>query len=438
MYGMMNRNLSVLKTTNFQNVRLAHHSCKILVLGGGTGGCSMAAKLSKKFNENSSQVIVVDPAEYHYYQPFFTLVGGGIGNVKKCRRPMKNVLPKKAQWLKDCVMEIDAKNSKIVTKNGDTVQYEILIVALGLKLNWQAIPGLVESLEDPKSTVCSIYSPETVPKVFGTIKKTNSGRAHFTYPNTPIKCAGAPQKIMYLAEAYWRKKNLRNNIEVVYNTSLPVIFGVKKYADALWKVCENRDVHVNLTTNLIEVRADKCEAVFQSLTKPDETRVEKFSLLHVTPPMTTPDVLRNNRDLTNETGFLRVNEKTLRHDKYENIFGIGDCTNTPNSKTMAAVASQVKVLYTNIMDHLEGREMSEVYEGYASCPIVTGNEKCILAEFDYKLNPRETFPYNQGQESHLAYLLKKDIFPFVYWNLMLNGHWHGPEVFRKIFHPLTK
>lgn len=434
----MNRNLSPSKIIDFQNVRLAHHSCKILVLGGGTGGCSMAAKLSRKFKEKPSHVIVVEPAENHYYQPFFTLIGGGIGNVEKCRRSMKDVLPKNAQWIKDCVIEIDPKKNNIKTKNGDTVDYEILIVALGLKLNWQAVPGLVEGLDNPNSQVCSIYSPETVPKVFKAIERTRNGTAHFTYPNTPVKCAGAPQKIAYLAESYWRKQNLRDNINVVYNTSLPVIFGVKKYADALWEVCNSRDVHVNLSTNLIQVRPSENEAVFQSLDKPDKTRVEKYTLLHVTPPMTTPDVLKNNRDLTNEQGFLRVCEKTLRHDKYHNIFGIGDCTNTPNSKTMAAVASQIKVVYNNVMDYLMGKEMSQVYEGYASCPIVTGNDKCILAEFDYKLHPRETFPYNQGKESHLAFVMKKEVFPFIYWNLMLNGYWHGPEAFRKIFHPFAK
>lgn len=439
MYGIVNRSVkSTLRMKNLQNVRFAHQSCKILILGGGTGGCTMAAKLSKKFKEKPCHVIVVDPAEDHYYQPLFTLIGGGEKTVENSRRRMKSVLPKNAQWLKDWVVKINPEENEITTKNGDTVRYEILIVALGLKTTFDAIPGLVEGLKNPNSQVCSIYGPDTVPKVFQNIKRTKEGCAFFTYPNSPIKCAGAPQKIAYLAESYWRKQNLRDKIEVVYNTPLPVIFGVKKYADSLWELCNRRNIKANVSTNLIEIKPDKNEAVFQNLEKPEETWIENYSFLHVSPPMTTPDVLRNDRDLTNETGFLKVSEKTLQHDKYPNIFGIGDCTTTPNSKTMAAVASQSKVVYKNILDYLSGKEICQVYDGYASCPIVTGNRKCILAEFDYKLRPKETFPFDQGKESFLAYLMKREAFPFIYWNLMTKGYWSGPEIFRKIFHPLAR
>ncbi|XP_012218293.1 sulfide:quinone oxidoreductase, mitochondrial [Linepithema humile] len=418
--------------------RQIHHTCKILVVGGGTAGCSMAAKLSRKLNDPKENLIVLEPSDVHYYQPLFTLVGGGISSFKSSRRYMKDVLPKNAKWLKTSVVGFQPDVNKVLTHNGDTIQYDIMIVAIGLELYWDKIPGLVEGLRDSESQVCSIYGPDTVPQVYWKIKKTGPGTAVFTFPNSPVKCPGAPQKIAYIAEDYFRKHNLRNNISVVYNTALPVIFGVKKYADSLWNVCKERDITVNLQTNLVKIDLSKRQATFEKLNSPGETFVQEYSLLHVTPPMGPPAVLKKHLELTNEAGFLSVDPKTLRHTRYPNIFGIGDCTNTPNSKTMAAIAAQGKVLYQNILDDLAGKPVTMVYDGYASCPLVTGYGKCILAEFDYNLQPKETFPVNQGKEFYFTYLLKTHLFPFIYWHLMLRGHWNGPEFFRKLTKSLKK
>ncbi|RLU21349.1 hypothetical protein DMN91_005722 [Ooceraea biroi] len=425
---------SILSKNGYKQI---HHSCKVLVVGGGTAGCLMAAKLSRKLND-PKQVIVVEPSDVHYYQPLFTLIGGGISPFKSSRRYMKDVLPKNARWIKASVVGFQPDVNKVMTHNGDTIEYEIMIVALGLQLYWDKVSGLIESLHNPNFQVCSIYGPDTVSQVYENVKKTSSGTAIFTFPNSPVKCPGAPQKIAYIVEDYFRKHNLRSNIDVVYNTALPVIFGVKKYADSLWNVCKSRDITVNLQTNLVKVDPDKRQATFEKLNSPGETLVQEYSLLHVTPPMGPPAVLKEHSKLTNEAGFLCVDPKTLRHTRYSNIFGLGDCTNTPNSKTMAAVAAQGKVLYQNILDDLAGKPMTMVYDGYASCPLVTGYGKCILAEFDYNLQPMETFPVNQGKEYYFTFLLKKYMFPFIYWHLMLKGYWNGPEFFRKLTKALKK
>ncbi|KAH0947386.1 hypothetical protein HN011_008901 [Eciton burchellii] len=413
-----------------------HHCCKILVVGGGTGGCTMAAKLSRKL-DSPKQVIILEPSDIHYYQPLFTLIGGGISSFEASKRYMKDVLPKNATWIKASVVGFQPEANQVTTHNGDTIEYEIMIIAIGLQLYWDKISGLMESLHDPDSQVCSIYGPDTVSHVYEKIKKTRSGNAIFTFPNSPVKCPGAPQKIAYITEDYFRKNNLRCDIDVVYNTALPVIFGVKKYADSLWNVCNTRNVIVNLRTNLIKVDSGKRQATFEKLDS-RETLVQEYSLLHVTPPMGPPTVLKEHPELTNEAGFLCVDPKTLRHIRYPNIFGLGDCTSTPNSKTMAAVAAQGKVLYRNILDDLAGKPMTMVYDGYASCPLVTGYGKCILAEFDYNLQPMETFPVNQGKEFYFMFLLKKYLFPFIYWHLMLRGYWNGPEFFRKLTKLLKK
>ncbi|XP_047350939.1 sulfide:quinone oxidoreductase, mitochondrial isoform X2 [Vespa velutina] len=429
---MSHNSLLSFKSLFIKNIhRQVHHSCKILVVGGGTGGCTMAAKFARKFKGSSDQIIIVEPEEVHYYQPLFTLIGVGMGSYNYSKKPMKNVLPRNAKWIKDSVIGFDPENNQIITNNGDTVQYDILIIALGLQTNWDQLPGLVDGLKNAESQVCSIYGFNTVPHVFDKIKKTKDGTAIFTFPNTPVKCPGAPQKIAYLAEDYFRKTNVRNNIEVIYNTSLPVIFGVKKYADVLWKVCNERNIIVNTSTNLVKIDVSKREATFEKLDNSGETCTMTYSLLHVCPPMGPPDVLKCHPQLTDKNGFLCVDSGTLKHVKYCNIFGIGDCLNTPNSKTMAAVAAQAKVLYKNIIDDLAGKPMTMMYTGYSSCPLVTGQGKCIMAEFDYKLQPMETFPIDQSKELYLMFLLKKYFFPFIYWNLMLKGLWNGPEFFRK-------
>ncbi|XP_043526795.1 sulfide:quinone oxidoreductase, mitochondrial isoform X1 [Frieseomelitta varia] len=408
--------------------REIHHSCKVLVVGGGTGGCSMAAKFADKFKD---QVIIVEPNELHYYQPMFTLIGGGIRSFEASKKLMKDTLPKNAKWFQENVMSFEPPQNQVTMSNGDTVQYEIMIIAMGLQLYWEKIPGLIECLKDNMSGVCSIYGSDTVINVFPKIARTKSGTAIFTFPNSPVKCPGAPQKIAYIAEDYFRNQKVRNNVKVVYNTALPVIFGVKKYADALWDVCKRRNITVNVQTNLIKIDPAKEEAVFQKLDGSNETFVEKYSLLHVCPPMGPPDVLKKHPSLTNEVGFLSVDPKTLRHTKYSNIYGIGDCISAPNSKTMAAIAAQGKVLYKNIMDDLAGKPMTMAYNGYSSCPLVTGYRKCILAEFDYNLKPLETFPVNQGREYFFTFILKTYVFPLLYWTLMTRGKWDGPEFFRK-------
>ncbi|XP_033336171.2 sulfide quinone oxidoreductase [Megalopta genalis] len=439
--------MSCLFTCNFESFartmvlkngyRHLHHSCKVLVVGGGTGGCSMAAKFANKFKD-PNKVIVIESNDVHYYQPMFTLIGGGIRSFEDSKRPMKEVLPSNAKWLHENAMSFEPEQNQVTMTNGDTVQYEIMIVAMGMQLYWEKIPGLAEGLKDYTSQVCSIYGSDTVTNVYTKLKRTRQGTAIFTYPNSPVKCPGAPQKIAYIAEEYFCKENIRDKVKVVYNTSLPVIFGVKKYADALWGVCKRKNITVNLQTSLVEIRPASQEAVFQKLDKPDETIVEKYSLLHVCPPMGPPEVLKKHTALTNEMGFLSVDPKTLRHTTYSNIFGIGDCTNSPNSKTMAAIAAQGKVLYKNICDDLANKPMSLAYNGYSSCPLVTGYSKCILAEFDYNLQPLETFPVNQGREYFFMFLLKTYIFPLLYWHLMLRGQWNGPEFFRKYSNLIKK
>lgn len=424
-----------LKKLSCTSYRFAHHGCKVLVVGGGTGGCTVAAKLSKILGKD--EVLILDPSERHYYQPLFTLVGAGVYTLNDSFKLQKNVLPDNAKWIKDSAAEFHPKSNQVITTMGHKINYDFMLLALGLETNYDKIPGLLEGLKN-WSGVCSNYSDKYVEKTFQVLKNFESGNAIFTYPNTPVKCPGAPQKICYLVDDYLRKNGKRQKSKIIYNTSLPVIFGVKKYADALWNVVNSRDIEVNLRMNLVEVRSDKKEAVFENLDKPGEKQVMEYSMLHVTPPMSTPYALRTNKELSNPAGFADVDPESLRHITFPNVFAIGDCSSSPNSKTAAAAAAQSAVVFHNLKAVMDGKDVHKVYDGYASCPLVTGYNKCILAEFNYKLEPLETFPISQDKEMTSMYLMKKYLMPPLYWNLMLCGYWNGPATMRKLLHLYMK
>ncbi|XP_029992288.1 sulfide:quinone oxidoreductase, mitochondrial [Sphaeramia orbicularis] len=402
---------------------------KMLVLGGGSGGIAMSARMKRMMG--AENVAVVEPNEMHYYQPIWTLVGAGAKTVASSGRPTASVMPSGVKWVKAKVQEINPDTNTVCTDDGTEISYEYLIVALGLQLHFEKIKGLPEGFEHPK--IGSNYSVETVGKTWKALQDFKEGNAVFSFPNTPVKCAGAPQKIMYLSDAYFRKTGKRSKANIIYNTSLPVLFGIKKYADSLWDIVKRRNLQINLRQNLIEVRADKQEAVFENLDKPGETTVFEYEMLHVTPPMGPSSVIKGG-PLADEAGWLDVSKENLQHKRYPNVFGIGDCTNLPTAKTGAAVAAQSAVLHRTIRKVLKNEKPDKTYDGYTSCPLVTSYNTVILAEFDYNGQPLETFPINQAKERRIMYHMKADVMPHLYWHGLLRGLWGGPGPYRKMMH----
>nr|XP_054498477.1 sulfide:quinone oxidoreductase, mitochondrial isoform X5 [Agelaius phoeniceus] len=307
---------------------------EVLVLGGGAGGISMSARMKRRVG--AENVAVVEPNKTHYYQPLWTLVGGGAKQLAASARPMKSVMPSGVEWIRSQVTALEPDKNYVWLENDIRVSYKYLIIALGISLHYEKIKGLPEGFNHPK--IGSNYSAQTVEKTWRALQDFKEGNAIFTFPNTPVKCAGAPQKIMYLTDAYLRKTGKRSKANIIFNTSLGVIFGVKKYADALLEIIKDKNIVVNYKRNLIEVRADKQEAVFENLDKPGETEVYQYEMLHVTPPMGPPAVLINS-PVSDASGWVDVDKETLQHKKYPNVFGIGDCTNLPTSKTAAALHS---------------------------------------------------------------------------------------------------
>ncbi|CAL8373380.1 unnamed protein product [Arctogadus glacialis] len=422
------------KGISISNLHTSSQACakehfKMLVLGGGSGGIAMSARMKRRFGADN--VAVVEPAETHYYQPIWTLVGAGAKTLASSGRPTASVVPSGVKWVKSRVQEINPDSNTVITDDGKEISYEYLIVALGIQLHYEKIKGLPEAFDHPN--IGSNYSIQTVEKTWIALQNFKEGNAIFTFPNTPVKCAGAPQKIMYLADSYLRKTGKREKAKIIYNTSLPVLFGVKKYADVLWEIVRSRNIQVNHRQNLIEVRADQREAVFENLDNPGETNVVQYELLHVTPPMGPIQVIKSS-SLADEAGWLNVDKESLQHKNYPNVFGIGDCTNLPTAKTAAAVAAQTAILDRTISKVLKNQKPDRKYDGYTSCPLVTSYSTVVLAEFDYTGQPLETFPVNQGKESRIMYHMKADLMPHIYWQGLLKGFWGGPGPYRKLLH----
>ncbi|MCS6873439.1 MAG: NAD(P)/FAD-dependent oxidoreductase [Pyrinomonadaceae bacterium] len=388
---------------------------KVVIVGGGTAGITVAAQLRRKLGED--EIAIIEPSTKHYYQPLWTLVGGGIFPKENSEREEKDYIPDGVRWIQSRVTEFRPEENQVITDKNETITYEYLVVCPGIQINWDKVKGLKESLG--KNGVCSNYAYETVDSTWENIQNLKEGIAVFTQPNTPIKCGGAPQKIAYLAEDYFRIHGVRDKIKVKFISGMPSIFSVKKYADALMKHCQETGIETLFKHNLTEIRPEKKEAVFINLDTNEEL-VQPYDMIHVTPPMGPPDFIKNS-PLADSAGWVDVDKSTLQHKKYPNVFGIGDASNLPTSKTGAAIRKQAPVLVKNLLSLMKGEPLTATYDGYTSCPLVTGYDSLILAEFDYDLNPRETFPFDQSKERYSMFLLKKYVLPPLYWYGMLRG-----------------
>ncbi|CAH8645497.1 unnamed protein product [Schistosoma rodhaini] len=406
---------------------------KILIVGGGAGGCAMANRLCKHFEKN--EVAVIEPSATHYYQPLWTLVGAGIKPLQESVQPLEKVLTSKAKLYKDKITHIEPKESYVVLSNGDKISYEYLILALGITLRYDKVIGAEEALKnDPR--VCSNYSTDYVEKTYKAYQNFNGGNAVFTLPAGPIKCAGAPQKVMYLFEDYIKRSGKKILANIHYFTATNKLFSVDKYSENLTEICKKRNINCNLSYNLVEVDSQASEAVFQHMETKELKRI-KYDFLHITPPMCCPEILTKTPKLTNPKAcdYVDVNVKTLRHNHYDNIFALGDCAALPTSKTAAAVSNQAATLEKNLCDVIKGGQgnVSE-YDGYTACPIVTGYNRGIIAEFDYRAKPLETLPIDQGKERYIFYFIKTYILPPLYWDGLLKGIWSGPKSIRNLLH----
>lgn len=391
-----------------------HHH--IVIVGGGNAGISIASQLLRK--NATLDIAIIDGAKKHYYQPAWTLVGGGEFNIQDTERDEASVIPAGTTWIQQMVSGFKPEENKVYLADGTAIQYEYLITVPGIQVNWGEIKGLKENLG--KNGVCSNYSFESAPYTWECIQQTKGGKAIFTNPHTPIKCGGAPQKIMYLAADYFRKNGVNSQVE--FWSGGTRVFGVEKYENTLKKVIAHYGINTQFFVKLVEIDGAAKIAKFVGIGDSNKDQVYEvaFDMIHVTPPQSAPDFIKSS-PLANAAGWIDVEKHTLQHNTYKNIFACGDAANLPVSRTGAAIRKQAPVLVHNLLALIKGEEMNAFYNGYSSCPIITGYNKLVLAEFDYNNTPTETFPFDQSKERWSMYQMKKHILPYLYWNQILPG-----------------
>ncbi|RYC50813.1 NAD(P)/FAD-dependent oxidoreductase [Flagellimonas olearia] len=412
---------------------------QVLIIGGGTAGIMTAAQLLAK--DKKLDVAIIEPSETHYYQPAWTLVGAGAYDFNKTAKRMADVMPSGVDWVKDKAMGFDPMQNSVSTESNGDITYDFLVVAPGLVMEPGMIKGLPEALE--LGVACSNYTdPE---HTWNTIKNFKGGNALFTQPTTPIKCGGAPQKIAYLAADYFRKNGLKNKANVIFATPGTVIFGVKEIRETLMKVIDRYGIHFKPFYSPKEIDVEN-RIVHFSHTAPEENRCVinednelgeqmvgdvdisvPFDMLHLAPPQAAPRFVRDSV-LSNDAGWLDVDHHSMQHNTYPNIFGLGDVAALPTAKTGAAVRKQVPVVVENIMKLMNHKPAdNHSYNGYSSCPLVTGYGKMTLAEFDYNNNfipdpkLKRMLVFNSDKEHWRLWMLKKHGLPYLYWNKMLKG-----------------
>lgn len=390
---------------------------KIVILGGGTAGLSVASRLKRTLPAKDFDVAIVEPSSTHDYQPLWTLVGGGVCKKEESRRQEVNYIPAGAAWIKEKVATIQPDTNTIVTDSGKSITYDYLIVGLGIKIIWDGIPGLKETIG--KNNVCSNYSYDIAEYTWDCIKNFKGGTAIFTMPGTPVKCGGAPQKIMYLADDAFRRQGVRDKSKVVYVTPQKQIFAVEKYRKTLDAVIARKGLEMQFGHELTAIDGPAKNATVLDKATGQATEMG-FNMIHVTPPMGPMDVIKNS-PLADDGGWLAVDKYTMQSTKFANVFGLGDCINAPCAKTGAAVRKQSPVVVRNLISIMNGKPVDAKYDGYGSCPLVTGYGRLVMAEFGYDGAILESFPFDQSKERWSMYQLKRHLLPQLYWHGMLKG-----------------
>lgn len=401
--------------TNGNEIR-KHH---VVVVGGGAAGLSVVGRLLN--HRADLDIAIVEPSEYHYYQPAWTLVGGGAYSAEATRRAEARYIPKQTTWIRQRAEGFEPEQNQVVLQDGSRIAYDFLVMAAGIQLDWNKIEGLEATLG--KNGVSSNYRYDLALYTWECIRNLRGGKALFTQPPMPIKCAGAPQKILYLAADHFRGHGV--NADVRFYTPGPSMFGIPFYSNALNQVMAAYGATPEFGHNLVAVDGPRKQATFE--VGPDKKRVTvDFEMIHVVPPQSAPEFIKKS-PLANEAGWVAVDKSTLRHDRHTNIFGLGDCTSTPNSKTAAAVRTQVPVLVSNLLAAINGKPLTAAYDGYASCPLTTSRGKVMLAEFAYDGVITPSFPLDPRVPRRLYWWMKKHFLPALYWRMLggdMGPDWH--------------
>ncbi len=394
---------------------------EIVIIGGGAAGIAVASSLLARSPD--LDIAIIDPADIHYYQPGWTMVGAGVFDAATTARTMASVLPRSVHWIKSAVVAFEPERDAVVLDGCRVVKYRQLVVCPGLKLDWHGIEGLSETLG--RNGVTSNYRYDLAPYTWELVQKLRGGQAVFTQPPMPIKCAGAPQKAMYLSADHWRRTGVLQDVDIQFCNAGAVLFGVAAYVPALMEYIEAYDIDLNFGETLVSVDGPEHKATFTKANADGskETVVRPFDMIHVVPPQKAPDFIRVS-SLADAAGWVDIDQATMRHKRFPNVFALGDVGNSPNAKTAAAARVQAPVVAHNLLRDRGLVKGEAHYDGYGSCPLTVERGKIVLAEFLYGGKVAPTFPkwlINGTRPSRAAWYLKERLLPPLYWQGMLKG-----------------
>ena len=392
----------------------------VVIVGGGSAGIACAASILKRRPDIA--LAIIEPCDTHYYQPGWTLVGAGVFQPVATRRPMASVIPKGAEWLRQAVRAFHPAEHAVELADGTRITYRGLVVAAGIKIDWDAIPGLTDTLGE--NGVTSNYRYDLAPYTRDLVRGLGHGKALFTQPPMPIKCAGAPQKAMYLSCHAWEAAGRLKDFTVEFHNSGGVLFGVADYVPALMRYIERYGIALTLGSTLIEVDGPARLARFRQMRNDEPVVVERsFDMLHAVPPQVAPDFIAQS-PLADPSGFVAVDPATLAHPRWPDVFALGDVAATSNAKTAAAARKQAPVVAVNLLATLDGATPWAAYDGYGSCPLTVERGKIVLAEFGYGGKLLPSFPpwlLDGRTATRRAWFLKDRVLPPIYWHGMLKG-----------------
>jgi sulfide:quinone oxidoreductase len=410
---------------------------KIVIVGGGAAGITMAAYLSDQLRYDD--ITIIEPNDIHHYQPGYTLIASGTFTPDEILKPTKELIPSGVKWMKDRVTELNPDNNSVITAQNGKVDYDFLVLVPGCVTDYEQIEGVSKEMLG-EGNVHSIYDYNGAIKCYEALQKLPSkkeGRLVFTDTYTKLKCGGAPKKITLLTEDYLKKEESRQGFQFDYycnstNLMTPAVFG-----DRLQHLYDERNIDVHYKRRLVSVDNAAKKAVFQILKEPTQAKLQvssetelvtvDYDFLHVTPPMGTPDFVRNSPLVITEGelrhgGWVKVDQETLVHPDYKNIMVLGDAAGLATSKTGAAIRMQAPIAATNLVSIMEGKEPTKKYDGYTACPIVTEYGKVLMCEFGYGKELDPTIPFiDPGVERGMWWVLKAHGLKPMYYQGMLRG-----------------
>lgn len=368
---------------------------RIVIAGAGAAGLALAARLRRQMP--NATITLIDAKKEHHFQPGYTLVAAGIWTPEHVTERNEDYMPRGVTWIEQAVAEFDPDAKTVVTAAGQRVPYDFLFVATGLMLDYRAIAGMDASLIG-KGGIASIYAgPAQAAASAAAIDRfiETGGVGLFGRPAGEMKCAGAPLKVTFVADDKARRKGRRGALKMVYNAHNPAVFAVPPVHEKVKTLFAERDVAVNYSHVLKAIDPGARRATYAT---PSGDVTLDYDFIHVVPPMRAPDAVRNSplpwkAGPLAADGWIEADKATLRHTRYPNVFAVGDIAGVPRGKTAASVKWQVPVVVDNLVAETAGRAPSRTYNGYTSCPMVTGIGKAMLIEFDYEGTLTPSFPF---------------------------------------------